>query len=174
MALVLPRRIMLAAAFLIGTAAIGAFSDDKPPLKKTLEDTPGRVLLKSAYLVDPIVIKVGENNIKVHRITLTGILGETGSLILDGNECSVNSFGDADECTTVEYMPIAVKLTNLATKDPTGNKRTLGEVGDAKIDKTLRFVLSKNDPNQSPRFILLDKEVKKTERVLTAELLTIK
>lgn len=174
MALIFTRKFLLAVAVLFGPAAIGAFSNEKPPLKKTLEDTPGRVLLKSAYLVDPIVIKVGENNIKVHRITLTGILGETGSLVLDGNSCSVNAFGDADECTTVDYMPIAVKLTNLATKDPTKAKRTLGEVGDAKIDKTLRFVLSKNDPNQSPRFILLDKEGKKTEHVLTAELLTIK
>jgi RNA polymerase sigma factor (sigma-70 family) len=66
------------------------------------EETKGEVKLRSVYLVHPFV--------KAHTIEIEGKLGGAGTILLDGNTCNLDSFGNRRSCTEARYNPVNIEF----------------------------------------------------------------
>lgn len=98
---------------------------------------------------------LGETSRKARRISISGKLGGKGILLIDGNACSTNGFGDRNVCTHAYYPPLEVELKPLPEKDPLGLGRALYSVDTSGQIRnyTIRLVVPTKG-NGSPRLLL--------------------
>jgi hypothetical protein len=78
------------------------------------------IAVGTIYLTNP----VGD----IHKITIRGQLGGTGTILLDNNRCGLNLFGDTTICTRNPVSPIDVRITASRAKDPSDGGRRVYRV----------------------------------------------
>lgn len=64
-----------------------------------------------------------------------------GTLVLDGNTCSLNDFGDKEICTLIAFTPIEVEVRRVRLADPTGLMRRIYSVTGEGLPPELRMVV---------------------------------
>ena len=86
-------------------------------------EAPHRVMLESLYLA---ALKLDEDGLIAHRVTLTlsnrpdHATELQGHLLLDPNACSLNAFGDTENCTRIAVREVKVTLDLQRLADPKG------------------------------------------------------
>jgi hypothetical protein len=100
----------------------------------------------------PLIPPVGD----VHRITLTGALGQGGEIVLDGNRYSApDRFGDFQTSTAAYFPPVAVRFQYVDMPDPAGMRRKVYEiVGTVRPDKTRYYLVSPSQKSGNYRLIV--------------------
>ncbi|MBK7826774.1 hypothetical protein [Nannocystis sp.] len=88
---------------------------------------PQKFTLESLYL--PIPASLGEDGPPAHgvKLGLTGRAGSSnlvGTLQLDPNACTLNSFGDREMCTKIAIRSTSVTATLMPVPDPKGLHRS--------------------------------------------------
>lgn len=126
--------------------------------EKSVASNSRSVLVATARLVEPLG--------SARKLTLYGTLGGEGTLVLDPNHCSINSFGDDEACTRMAVMTRGVRLPRLRIADPAHKGRALYLVAGAGLKGRLYFV-APPDPGVGPyRFVYQAGEI---SRVVTGE-----
>lgn len=88
-----------------------------------------------------------------HRFEITGTINGAsgkGTLMIDGNSCRLNEFGDRTICTEVAYPTIDVTFAQLKLADPAKQDRRTYSVAGPKLPENIRVFLvvgSKSNPN---------------------------
>lgn len=98
--------------------------------------------LESLYLHPGI--RVGTRR-SVHSVSLR-LSGSSdaeleGTLLLDGNTCGLNDFGDEEICTLIAFSPIEVELDRLRLADPTGLMRRIYRVTGEGLPRGLTMIV---------------------------------
>jgi hypothetical protein len=123
-----------------------------------------QVALRSVYLVQP----VGEARV----ISLTGRLGGKAKLTLDGNQCTLNEFGDIEASTEKFYPAIDVTLHPIGNEDPLHLGRRLFRLDGQWEPKQLQLILvAPRDSEGVYRLVVKQKSDQQEDetRVITLE-----
>lgn len=127
----------------------------------------------TSYLVDPIAIRFEDGSDRlVHRCELTMDVnagGGSGKLILDGNTCELNEFGDPTSCTEAAYPPLKVKFHRVKLADPGGRKLYTIEA-DSVSNYGMRVVVPRLPIGRAAaRLLLMSKDEKAILQIITLE-----
>ena len=101
------------------------------------------------------------------RLSITGVLGDQGKIVLDPNRVILSEFGDELGTTLVGPKTIFIHLGPVNPRNPDPRGRRLYDLVAGGLPARLRLVVPK-DPQDSPRLLELD-EQNRTKRVIPLE-----
>ncbi len=124
-------------AFMLVVPPIGMAQEGEKP-------SPDRtILVQTVRLTEPLG--------GFRKLTLLGVPGGEGTLVLDPNRCTTDLFGDDDECTEIALKTRRVSLPVLKIADPHG--RALHLVAGAGLDGSLYLVTPGTSADRTYRFV---------------------